>query len=375
MVYTAAALFVVGLAWLLIQVKSIIIILVLGIILASAIDPLVRRLRRYGLSRGQGILVVYLGLAAIVGLMLYLVVPPLVRQAIELVNNIPDILANLRQQAATSNSDFIRTTGVRAIDRASRAYEQYKASPPIETQTAFGFVTTVFGAVFTTFSVLIVAFYWTTEKATIKRLVLGLFPADKRDYAHDVWDEIEAKLGGWTRGEAVLCTVIGTASGIAYWSIGLDFWLALAIVAAFTEAIPFFGPILAGSMAFIIALTDSWQKALLVVVIVFAIQQLEGAVLVPRVMKNAVGLSPLSVIIAIFVGGGLLGPLGAVIAIPVAAAVQVLVQNLLKARADHPEERGATDLLADALGDRPSHLRDEQPDSRGLPSVASGRHE
>jgi predicted PurR-regulated permease PerM len=365
----------VGLALLLIQVKSIIIIIVLGIILSSAIDPLVRRLRRYGLSRGQGVLVVYLGLAAVVGLILYLVVPPLVRQVIELVNNIPDILSNLRQQAASSNNDFVRTTGVRLIDRASRAYQQYKSSPPIETQTAFGFVSSVLGAVFTTFSVLIVSFYWTTEKATIKRLVLGLFPGDKRAYAHDVWDEIEAKLGGWTRGEAVLCTAIGAASGIAYWTIVLDFWLPLAIFAAITEAIPFFGPILAGSLAFIIALTDSWQKAVLVIVIVFAIQQLEGAVLVPRIMKNAVGLSPLSVIIAVFIGGGLLGPLGAVIAIPVAAAVQVLVQNLLRARADHPEDDDVTDILSDALPNLAQHKVQTSTGSVGQSSPVTGRHE
>ncbi len=337
MVYTAAALAVVALGWLLLQIRSILVIIVLGIILAAAIEPLVRRLRRVGLSRGQSIMVVYLGLALALGAVLYLIIPPLTRQVIQLVNDIPDILENLRTQAATSNSDFLRTTGVRAISRAERAYEQYKSSPPIESGTAIGFVMSVGGGIFTVFSVLIVAFYWMTEKATIKRLVLGLFPASSRDNAHVVWDEIEAKLGGWTRGQLVLCAVIGTASGVAYWALGLPFWLALAIFAGITEAIPFIGPILGGSLAFVIALTDSWQKALIVVVIVLLIQQLEGAVLVPRVMKNAVGLSPLSVIIAVFVGGAILGVIGAIIAIPVAAAVQVLVMNMLRSRSIGPE--------------------------------------
>ena len=332
MVYTAAVLFVIGLAWLLLQIKSVIIILILGIILAAAIEPFVQRLRRVGLSRGQAVLAVYLGLFLTFGGLGYLVVPPLIRQGVNLYNDVPSILENLEEQARTSESDFIRTTGVRAIDRAQVAWEDYTSAPPVEQSTAIAFVTTVFGGIFTVFSVLIVAFYWMTEKAIIKRLLLGLVPLDKRDEAHAIWDEIEEKLGGWTRGQAILCLSIGFASGVAYYLLGLQFWLALAIFAGITELIPFIGPFLGGSAAFIIALTESWEKALAVVAIVFVIQQLEGAVLVPRVMKNAVGLSPLAVVLAVIIGGALMGILGAVIAIPVAAAVQVLVSHLVRLR-------------------------------------------
>jgi len=334
MVYTAAVLFVIGLAWLLLQIKSVIIILILGIILAAAIEPFVQRLRRVGLSRGQSVLTVYLGLFLIFGGLGYLVIPPLIRQGMDLNNDIPNILSNLEEQARASESDFVRTTGVRFINRAEVAYEDYTSEPPVEESTAIAFVTTVVGGIFTVFSILIVAFYWMTEKAIIKRVLLGLVPLDTRDEAHAIWDEIEEKLGGWTRGQAILCLAIGFASGIAYYFLGLQFWLALAIFAGITELIPFIGPFLGGSAAFIIALTDSWQKALAVVVIVFMIQQLEGAVLVPRVMKNAVGLSPLAVVLAVIVGGALMGILGAVIAIPVAAAVQVLVSHLIALRID-----------------------------------------
>jgi predicted PurR-regulated permease PerM len=343
MVYTAAVLFVIGLAWLLLQIKSVIIILILGIILAAAIEPFVQRLRRIGFTRGQAILTVYLGLFLTIGGLGYLVIPPLIRQGMELNSDVPNILDNLEEQARTSDSDFIRTTGVRFIDRAQVAYEDYTSEPPVEQSTAIHFVTSVVGGIFTIFSILIVAFYWMTEKAIIKRLLLGLIPIDRRDEAHGIWDEIEEKLGGWTRGQAILCLAIGTASGIAYYALGLQFWLALAIFAGITEMIPFIGPILGGSAAFIIALTDSWQKALAVVVIVFLIQQLEGAVLVPRVMKNAVGLSPLAVVLAVIIGGALMGILGAIIAIPVAAAVQVLVSHLIAMRI------GAVDVLTPGL--------------------------
>jgi len=332
MVYTAAVLFVLAMAWLLIQIRSVIIILILGIILAAAIEPFVQRLRRVGMSRGQSILAVYLGLFLTFGGIGYLVIPSLTSQAIDLYNDVPNILTNLEEQARTSESNFARTTGVRAIDRAQVAWEDYTSSPPVEQSTAIAFVTSIVGGIFTIFSVLIVAFYWMTEKAIIKRVLLGLVPLDKRDDAHAIWDEIEAKLGGWTRGQAILCVSIGLASGISYYLLGLEFWLALAIWAGITELIPFIGPFLGGAAAFIIAITDSWEKALAVVVIVFILQQLEGAVLVPRVMKNAVGLSPLAVVLAVIIGGALMGILGAVIAIPVAAAVQVLVAHLIALR-------------------------------------------
>jgi len=364
MAYTAAVLFVVGLAWLLFQIRSVIVILILGIILAAAIEPLVQRLRRIGLSRGQSILAVYLALFLSFGGLSYLVIPPLVQQAIDLNNDIPNILDNLEEQARASDSDFIQTTGVRFINRAERAYEDYTSEPPVEESTAIRFVTTVVGGLFTVFSVLIVAFYWMTEKAIIKRLVLGLVSLDKRDEAHAIWDEIEDKLGGWTRGQAILCLSIGFASGVAYYFLGLQFWLALAIFAGVTELIPFIGPFLGGAAAFIIALTDSWEKAVAVVVIVFLIQQLEGAVLVPRVMKNAVGLSPLAVVLAVIIGGALMGALGAVLAIPVAAAVQVLVAHLIAQRIDDVDvvnpgfaSAGAGAVTAE---EEPAHFTDEQ---------------
>jgi predicted PurR-regulated permease PerM len=189
-----------------------------------------------------------------------------------------------------------------------------------------------------------------TEKAIIKRLVLSLVPLDKRDRAHSLWDEVEFRLGGWTRGQLFLCLVIGLLSAIGYYLIGLDFWLALGIFAGITEIIPFFGPIIGGAAAMTVALTISWQKALIVLAFVVALQQLESAFLVPRVMRNAVGMTPLTVILAVLVGGALYGPLGSILAIPIGAAVQVFVQYLLRARADDPDSIIREAQLA-AVGD------------------------
>jgi len=337
MINTASVLFVIGLAWLAIQVRSIILLLILGILFAAAIEPIVFRLRRQGLSRGQSILAVYVSLIGSLALIGYLVVPPLITQGSALIAEIPDILLQLRNSALTSPNDFIRTSGVRTMNRAIAAYASLRANPNIEGGTALSFATTVVGAIFTIVSTMIVAFYWMTEKSIIKRLVLGLVPLDKRDRAHTLWDDIESRIGGWTRGQLTLCLVIGVMSAIAYWIIGLDFWLALGIFAGVTEIIPFIGPFLGGAAAFTVALTDSWQTALIVVIFVLVLQQIEGAFLVPRVMRNAVGMTPLTVVLAVLVGGAVAGPLGSVLAIPVGAAVQVLIQDMLRNREDDPD--------------------------------------
>jgi predicted PurR-regulated permease PerM len=366
MINTAAVLFVLGLAWLLIQVRSIIVLLILGILFAAAIEPLVFRLRRRGLTRGQAILTVYVSLLALLALVIYLVVPPLVTQATQLIDQIPQILADLRQSALTSDNEFIRTSIARTLTRAISAYNELRANPSIKGQQALSYATTVVGALFTIVSTMIVAFYWMTEKAIIKRVILGLFPLDNRDRAHSLWDEIEAKLGGWTRGQLLLCLVIGVLSAIAYFLIGLDFWLALGIWAGMTEIIPFIGPFLGGTAAVTVALTESWQKALVVLVFVILLQQLEGAFLVPRVMRNAVGMTPLTVVLAVLVGGAVGGPLGSILAIPVGAAVQVLVQDMLRNREDDPD-------VASRSGFSLSGRDDPTPDQLGTLGASERR--
>jgi predicted PurR-regulated permease PerM len=278
--------------------------------------------------------------------MSYLVFPPLVSQGSELIDQVPQILLDLRESAVKSDNEFIRTSGVRTIDRARAGWEDLRGSQIIEGDQAVSFATSVVGVLFTTISTLIVAFYWMTEKAIIKRLVLGLFPLDRRDRAHSLWDEIEARLGGWTRGQLLLCLVIGVLSAIGYRLIGLDFWLALGIFAGITEIVPFIGPFLGGAAAVTVALTESWQHAVIVLIFAIILQQVEGAFLVPRVMKNAVGMTPLTVVLAVLGGGTVAGPIGSILAIPVGAALQVLVQDVLRNREDDPDSVSADVALS-----------------------------
>ena len=218
--FTLAVLAVVALAWVIIQIKSIIFVLMLGIIFAAAIEPIVFRLRRAGLRRGQAILLVYATILTVVIGGLYLLVPEIVKQFDSLDAAIPDMFDKLRQRALDSDNALIRQSGYQALWRIENTYNRVRASPEIGQDQAVGAATSVLGVLFTLVSLLIVAFYWMTEKATIKRVILGLFSLKHRARAHEIWDEIEYRIGGWTRGQLVLMIIIGSFSGVAYWFDG-----------------------------------------------------------------------------------------------------------------------------------------------------------
>lgn len=346
MVLTLSVLFVIGVVWFLIQIGHILLLLILGILIGTAIEPIVNVLRRRGIARGPVILAIYLVLLGAIGGGILIALPPLIGQGQALVAGAPEYLGDLQYRVENSPSQLVRTYGSELVNSAIQLADRIREDPPLQaTQLAQAaeFVGSFFSLLFAVISILIVTFYWMTEKATVKRFFLSLVPIERRDRAHEMWDEIESKAGGWARGQVILMLVMGAASTVAYSPLffNLEFWLFLGIWAGLMELIPFIGPWLGGGLAVLVALTDSWQKAALVAVFVFVINQAEASYLVPRVMRNAVGLSPLSVILAVLVGGALLGPIGAILSIPVAAVVQVLVSGLLRVRDEEASHRVA----------------------------------
>lgn len=343
---TVVVLIVLFCAWLLVQVRSILVLFMIGVLFAAAIEPLANRLRRRGISRGQSIVAIYATMVVAIGLLVLAIVPSVADQSSSLIDDVPQILESGRERARSVDNVAIRDALLRAIDEAEEIYEDTTAgdNQALGSDEVLGLITSLGGVVVSVVTVLVVAFYWLTEKSLIKQVVLRRIPNEYRSRSFTVWEEIERRIGGWTRGQALLCLIIGVISTIGYLILGLDYWIALGLWAGITELIPFIGPILGGAAAFAVALTDSWQKALIVVVFVLVLQQLESSVLVPRVMRNAVGMSPLTVILAVLIGSTLGGPLGAILAIPLGASVQVIASEVIQER--RRVERARPDHLA-----------------------------
>ena len=319
--------------YLLWRIQEVLLLLLLAILFATAIEPLVDRLRRGPFSRGQGVLIVYSAIFAIVAGVGFLFVPGLVDQASRFVDTLPNQIAALRPRIEQlGGPHLLRDVLLRLVGEAQPVVERTLQEPGPSAaseqivQAGGAFARTLLGLV----TVFLLAYYWLTERPIIKRGVLRLAPASKVRQVNDTWLLVEARLGGWVRGQIVIMAAIAVMAGLAFVLLGLPNPLFLAVLAGLCEIIPMVGPFLAFVPAVLVALTIDPSKALLLVPIAIAIQQIEGNVLIPRVMSQSVGISPLTVILGILIGEILYGAAGAFLAVPVAAAIQEILNATLR---------------------------------------------
>lgn len=326
-------LFLIGLARLLTQIVDILIIVLVAAILATGISPLVGNLERtrWGrrglhLSRAWAILIVFLLLVILVITLTGLIVTPVVLEAQGFLANLPQNLLRLETIVQGWEDRYTwlpDLTGiVRRLPNEINRLTRYFAPAA---GVAFRFV----GGVLTVITVLFLAFYMLVEGPAVSRGFLRLFPRANREEVADVLDQIGIKFGGWVRGQLLLGLIIGTAAGLGMWAIGMPFPMLLGIIAGITELIPMVGPILGAIPAVFLALFQEPWKIWVTIAFYAIIQQAEANFVVPRVMRAAVGVSPLLTIIALTIGARLLGAAGALLAVPVAAALQVIIGTIV----------------------------------------------
>jgi predicted PurR-regulated permease PerM len=159
--------------------------------------------------------------------------------------------------------------------------------------------------------------------------LLRLFPQPRRKDVREFLQLVENKLGGYIRGEAILCSAVGVAAFIAYALIGLPYVLVLGIFAGVMEMVPIFGPALGAAPAFLVAISLDPQKAIWVVVAATLIQLLENTVLVPRIMRNSLGVNQIIVLLSLIAFGSVFGIAGGILALPLAAIIQLLVSRVV----------------------------------------------
>jgi predicted PurR-regulated permease PerM len=326
-----AALVVIGVglaAYLLWQVQEVLFLLVLAILLATAIEPLVKQLRRGPFTRGSGVLAVYTLIILAIGLPAYIVIPNVVTQAAAFMAALPDRLDQLRPYAQSLRPQAMALLAGAVINNATTAL-QTPQQPAQEQIVQAG--TTAAHTLFSFVTVFVLAFYWLVERASIKRVVLRTVPLRLARDVNTVWMEVEDKLGGWVRGQLILMLAIGAAATLGYLLLGLPNPALLGVIAGLCEIIPIVGPFLAFAPAVLVALASiDATRALMVVAYALVIQQIESNVLVPRVMGSTVGVSPLTVMLGILIGGALAGLPGAFLAVPIAGALQVILAHTLR---------------------------------------------
>jgi len=320
-------------AYVLIKVQLVLVLTLLSIVFATLIEKPVHLLERRHVPRPLGILTAYLTIIAGLTLLFVLLAPVISDQADAFRTDAPVQLSELRRSWRGSSNPLLNGPGQDLLGRGIDIIERPgDANVSLPQKTAIGVVTGVGGGIVGALTVLVIAFYYLMEKSLLRQLVLLELAPAARPRVERVWDNVEAKVGDWLRGQLTLCLIIGVTATIGYGILQVRFWPILGLWAGLTEIIPIVGPWLGGAPAVVLALSMSWQKAVAVAGFIVMLQLLENTVLVPRIMRGAVGLTPLTVFVAILAGTQFLGLAGAVLAIPVAAAVQVFLTDFLGAR-------------------------------------------
>lgn len=326
--------------WLLYHYRLVVFILFVAITVGIAMQPAVAWLQRRGVSPGVGAILVYLVLLALLIGFGFLLVPLLIEQIATISKSLPDYYQSLRNLMINSPGRLIWRLGqqlpaqvppLSILPGLNNEVAPPEGTEPMDTVVlqALNYGSLIGWGIFVTLATLLLAFYWILEGQRATRTILLWMPMSWRDEARDIFDEIEIKVSSYIRGQTFLCLIIGVLSLVAYLLIGLPYALVLALIAGLMELVPWIGPVLGALPALLLALSIDPMLAVWVVVATFIIQQLENNVLVPRIMDESVGVNPIVTLLSIAAFGSLLGLMGAILAIPMAAIIQILLDRFL----------------------------------------------
>ena len=315
------------LLWAFYLVRGALLLIYVAALVAIGFSPVVAAIERRRvagrrrLPRWAAILTVYLTLiGALVGVGM-MVVPPLVMQARAFWAEVPALVQRGQTWLMERGIGFEQIT-------VRDAVEQTAGGGSDAVGTVVGAIWGFVGGVFGLLTILILAFYFLVDSSSLVRTFVRLFPRAERTRVEDACLRVATKVSAWLGGQLLLGAIIGTTAALGLWLLGVPYFYVLALIAGIGEMIPVVGPLLAAVPAIAVALSVSPMTALFVAIFFLVQQQFENHVLVPKVMERQVGVSAVVVIVALLLGGSLLGVIGAILAVPTAAILQVLFEEL-----------------------------------------------
>lgn len=321
----------IAVAWLAYLARGALLLVYVSVLLAIGFSPIVRTIERHPVKRGDravprwlAILVVYLVIVATLTVIGFLVIPPLVDQARDLWTRLPSLIDRAQTFLIDHGLLSHRITLEEAVRNAP--------GPGTAVGTVGRAVTGIAEAVFGFITILILTFYLLIDSDALFAGFARLFPRETRPRVVDASRKITTKVSAWLNGQLILAGTIGSTAAIGLYLLGVPYFYVLALIAAIGEMVPVIGPVLSSVPAILAGLSVSPQTALFVALFWIAQQQIENHLLVPKVMQRQVGVSPVIVISALLIGGSLLGIIGALLAVPTAAIIQVIMSEVLDER-------------------------------------------
>ncbi len=339
-------------------IRHVLLVLYVSGLLSVGLIPAVRWIERSATGRRQprwaAILVIYLILVGFFAGLVTVVVPPLGRQAAQLQQALPSYL----DQAQSVLVDH----GLISHTYTWSEVLQKVPSPTSAVGGVFVAVQSVAGIVGALITVFVLPYYILLEAESLHRGLLRFFPRDRRPQMAELTRTVTYKVSAWLGGQLMLALLIGSTTALALWLLGVPYFYVLALIAGVGELIPVVGPILAAVPAVLAAATVSLETGAFTIAFFVVQQFVENHFLVPRMMERQVGVSPVTVIVALLIGSEMLGLVGALLAVPSAAIVQLFVQQYLGP--DEPPAATPADLPLEPADDEPPAPEPEPADGR-----------
>ncbi|KKQ59887.1 MAG: hypothetical protein US80_C0005G0005 [Candidatus Daviesbacteria bacterium GW2011_GWA2_38_17] len=298
--------------WMIYLIRDLLVILFVAVILMSALSPLVGFFVKLKFPKALGIAITYIVIIGLLTVLVASILQPLIEESTKLIVTLPSVAGQIFSITNIDKSVF--QSGLTNLSK-----------------NVFSITLAVFDNLITIIFLLVLTFYLLLEREKLETRIASLFVGKEERIKKSIV-AIEEKLGSWLRGQLFLSVIVGLLSYIGLLILNIPYALPLALIAGVLEVVPVIGPIISAIPAIIIAATISPILALGVAAMFFVIQQLENHLIVPQVMKRAVGLNPLMVILAIAIGSRLLGFAGALLAVPLAVVVQIIVTEIIEER-------------------------------------------
>ena len=319
-----------GLVKALIAVQSVLVLLLTAAFLAIGLAPLVDKLEARRVKRGRAVGIVLLGVLLFFVGFGFAVVPPIVEQTQQLIEQAPEYVQQLQSNERIAALD--ERFGL--LERAEEAVGDPARLGTAAAGGVLGVGKVVLGFTFNTLTLLILTLYFLSSLPSIKANAYRLVPRSRRARVGLLTDEILARVGGYVAGAVIIAGIASVLTFLLLLTLGVDSPVALALLVFLTGLIPLIGATIGAVVITIVALFTSVQAGIIVAIYYLVYQQLENSLLYPRIMKRSVDVSPAATVVAVLIGGSLLGVLGALLAIPIAAAVQLVLNEVVSPRQD-----------------------------------------
>jgi predicted PurR-regulated permease PerM len=334
--------------WALFSIADALLLVFTGVFLAFVFEyPLRALMARTGLGRGLAATILVLGSVLIAGALALLLTASLLTSIRDLLQGTPELVADLREQ---DELEWLGDTG--AAGDVEEGAESLSTSIPDDLSALVGVAGSVFSWVLAIFTIVFVALFVLIDMPKIKAAVASVLAVPERERTLEVWERITTAISRWAIGAAAIALIAGTVQGSTAWLLGSSYALALGVIAGFLDLIPNLGATIAGFILVpVVYAEEGLTAALIMLAVVLVYQQVENNLLTPTIQRKATNIWASVVIVSVTVFGALLGVLGALIAVPLSASIQIVVQELTAARREQvavAEPEGEPKTLVEA---------------------------